>query len=412
MEQKTANKNLYEKLDNLLLEDIAITKEREANTFDRLTDNKKVKIVIFGAGKLGLRTFEGLKKIDIEIVCFSDNNKVLWNTSIEGLIVLSPNEAVIKYPDAVFILTIYSAHIGHPLRVIQKQLSLLGSVKLISFIYLFWKYHEIFLPYWRCDLPHKTIEQFELVSAAFSIWSDDLSRKEYFAQIYWRLTGDDKYFTKPVSEEQYFPKDIFELNTDEVFVDIGAFDGDTLKVFINESHEKFKHYYGYEPDQFGFDKLKDYVSEIPNDLKDKMTFKPIGIGSYNKKIKIETPGVYFKVLYPEETNLYLSNTKSVDRDVDSMSLDSIDFKNNPTYLKMDVEGFEPEVIFGAKNIIKENKPILAISIYHKFDHIWRLPLAINALTDGYTFFLRPHFHAGWELVFYAVPKHRVKIKVK
>jgi hypothetical protein len=74
---------------------------------------------------------------------------------------------------------------------------------------------------------------------------------------------------------------------------------------------------------------------------------------------------------------------------------------------MDVEGFEPNIIIGATQIIQKYKPVIAISIYHKYDHLWRLPLAINALAEGYCFYLCPHYKAGWELVCYAVPSNRV-----
>ena len=76
---------------------------------------------------------------------------------------------------------------------------------------------------------------------------------------------------------------------------------------------------------------------------------------------------------------------------------------------MDVEGFEPNIIFGAMSFIKKHKPIIAISIYHKFDHLWKLPLAVHAISNDYNFYLRPHFHAGWELICYAVPKNRTRL---
>ena len=93
-----------------------------------------------------------------------------------------------------------------------------------------------------------------------------------------------------------------------------------------------------------------------------------------------------------------------------MPLNEIDFEHAPTFIKMDVEGYEPNVIMGANEIIKKHEPIIAISIYHKYDHLWKLPLAVNALGKNYNFYLRPHFHAGWELICYAVPKSRVLVK--
>lgn len=394
-------------LDKLLYEGIDKVKDREQNAYDKLVGEGDKKIIIFGSGELGRRTVDGLKKIGIEVLCYCDNKKELWDSEIDGIKVLSPEDAVKTYSNTVFVLTIWSAYIGHPIDEVRAQLNLIKEVKVISFIYLYWKYPETFLPFWRCDLPHKTVEQFELVSSAFSLWSDQISKEEYFGQINWRVTGDSSKLTTPVKFDQYFPEDIFKVNENEVFVDIGAFDGDTLKVFLEKSSSKFKHYYAFEPDPFGYNKLKEFVSTISTNLFNKITIEPIGIGSHDEKINIETPGVYFRILYPQETAMHLLKNESEHASVSSKSLDELFFEHAPTYIKMDVEGFEPNIIFGAKNIIKKYKPIIAISIYHKFDHLWRLPLAVHAISKDYDFYLKPHFHAGWELICYAVPKHRI-----
>ncbi len=395
-------------LNNLLYEEVLSAKKRAAEAFDKLAGGENKKIVLFGSGELGRRTNKGLNELGVEVACYADNNKKLWGSEINGVKVLSPEEAANMYPEAVFVLTIWSANIGHPIQEVQAQLSAFGKIRVVSFIYLYWKYPETFLPYWRCDLPFKTIEQFELVSSAFSLWSDEASQREYLAQIIWRLTGDSSKLANPVAFDQYFPDDIFEVNNDEVFADIGAFDGDTLKVFLEKTAGNFKHYYAYEPDPFGYLKLNEFLSTLSSDLSDKITAEPIGIGSHKETIMIETPGSYFKILFPEEAAEHASKNPTGFAPVMSRSIDELAFGDIPTYIKMDVEGFEPHIIFGAQNFIKQHKPIIAIAIYHTFDHLWRLPLAVNALSKDYDFYLRPHCRAGWELICYAVPKNRLK----
>lgn len=399
------------KLDHLLTENVDVARHRAATTFDQMV-GPAPKIILFGSGELGRRTWAGAKKVGLNVVCFSDNNSKLWGTEIDGIQILSPEEAVQFFPEGVFVSTIWSAYVGHPVEEIRQQLASHAAVKVISFIYLYWRYPETFLPYWRCDLPHKTLEQFELASAAFSLWADEASQKEYFAQLFWRVTGDASQFTPPVKQDQYFPDDIFKLTDHEVFVDVGAFDGDTLKVFLDKCGGKFDHYYAYEPDPFGCQKLEEFVQATSAPVADRLTIQPVGIGKKSEKIKIQTPGVYFRILYPEEAQACSPNGKAFYIDVDSQTLDGLALQHPPTFVKMDVEGFEPDVIFGAKELIKKHNPVIAISIYHQFDHIWRLPLAVRALSDNYRFYLRPHFHAGWELICYAVPKDRVLLDQK
>ena len=398
---------MQNELKALLYESVSSAQIREAEAFDKMAGDGKNKIILFGSGELGRRTFAGLKKLRINIIGYTDNKKELWGTEIDGVKVFSPEEAVTKFPNAVFVLTIWSAYIGHPLKEVQIQLNAFGKANVISFIYLFWKYPETFLPFWRIDLPHKTINQFELVAAAYSLWSDKQSQEEYLGQIKWRITGDSSKLTPPVKLDQYFPEDIFKVNNNEVFVDIGAFDGDTLKVFLEKSSKEFEHYYAYEPDPFGYIKLKEYVGTLPEELNNKIDIEPIGIGSHTQKISIETPGVYFKILYPAETADHSGKNVYGYVTVDSKSIDELTFNKIPTFIKMDVEGYEPNIIFGALRFIKKYKPIIAFSIYHKFDHLWKLPLAVHAISSDYNYYLRPHFHAGWELICYAVPKHRL-----
>jgi hypothetical protein len=74
---------------------------------------------------------------------------------------------------------------------------------------------------------------------------------------------------------------------------------------------------------------------------------------------------------------------------------------------MDIEGGEIEALQGAAGVLREHCPLLAISVYHCQDHLWRIPLLIKSLQDRYHFFLRPHDEELWDLVCYAVPEQRM-----
>ena len=87
-------------------------------------------------------------------------------------------------------------------------------------------------------------------------------------------------------------------------------------------------------------------------------------------------------------------------------MDELFQEDNPTYIKMDIEGAEEEALTGATRIIRERAPILAICVYHRFDHLWKLPLLMRSLSEEYRFHMRPHADACWDLVCYAVPRSR------
>ena len=79
----------------------------------------------------------------------------------------------------------------------------------------------------------------------------------------------------------------------------------------------------------------------------------------------------------------------------------------PTFVKLDIEGAEPDALAGARETIRAHAPVVAVCVYHRQDHLWRLPLMLRDMRDDYAFFLRPHNEEGWDLVCYAVPRSRL-----
>lgn len=395
-------RNYLEQLDDLLKEDIATIQMRVRSTFDQLSSPFEKNIVLFGAGNLGRRTLAGLRKLGIEPLAFSDKNSSHWDSNLDGVQVFSPSEAVRIFGDrAVFVLTILSDTYGHPLNEIQSLLSSYGPVKVVSFTFLYWKYADTFLPYFCLDLPYKILDQVESVHAVAKLWADDASRIEYLAQLKWRLHLDFNVLPKPVSHPPYFPPDLFSLGLETAFVDCGAFDGDTIRDFLEHQGSSFHKIFAFEPDKVNFEKLENYVVTLPESINEKIILFELAVGKRRETVHFEAAGTMQSVV-----------KESGDIEVESVPLDEVLANTIPTYVKMDIEGAELDALLGMKNIIKEEPPILAISVYHKIDDLWQLPLLMNSLSDKYKFFLRPHGAAVLDLVCYAVPSIYVLVEEK
>lgn len=89
-------------------------------------------------------------------------------------------------------------------------------------------------------------------------------------------------------------------------------------------------------------------------------------------------------LLPETTNVETENTypvemTSLDLFCASRSLDKLD------YIKIDVEGAEPEVIEGARGIIKQFAPRIAVAVYHAPHHAQQLQELIFSINNAYQF---------------------------
>jgi hypothetical protein len=79
----------------------------------------------------------------------------------------------------------------------------------------------------------------------------------------------------------------------------------------------------------------------------------------------------------------------------------------PTFIKIDIEGFEPQCLEGAKDVIQATEPVVAVCVYHLQSHLWEILLQLQQYHTGYSFSLCPHLADGWDLVLYAVPKSRL-----
>lgn len=389
-----SEKELTAALDDLFAEGEAAARVRERAAYDLSAGPSAKPLVLFGAGQLGRMTLAGLRKVGIEPIAFADNSRRLWNTQVEGIETLSPEEAAARYgAKANFIVTIWGGSGTERMAEREAHLRRLGCQNVIPFQTLFWKHAELWLPHYGVDLPHKVHQQQDEVREVGRMWSDDASRAEYLAQLRWRLFADFNALPDPVAHATYFPVEICPLSSQEVFVDCGAFDGDTIRSFLKESQNSFARIFGFEPDPANFAKLTEGVSLLPQ--RDSISLQRAAVGASAGSVTFsanEGPG---------------SHIGKGDIVVDCVSLDETLSGVEPTYIKMDIEGAELDALTGARGIIERHSPVLAICSYHLQNHLWKVPLLIRSFNDQYSFFLRPHFLEGWDLVTYAIPKHRL-----
>jgi FkbM family methyltransferase len=388
---------LQAQLEELISESSDEAIERSQTAFDRLSYPFQDSIVLFGAGNLGRKALSGLTKLGIKPLAFADNNPNVWNTEIEGIPVFSPEIAAEKFGKyAVFLVTIWRAGSSHRLAHTRIQLEDLGCQKVISVTYLFWKYPDVFLPHYCLDLPSRAIEESEQIRQAFKLWTDIASAKEFLAQLRWRLWLDFDGLSKPVQHEQYFPTDLFTGLTSEVFIDCGAYDGDTIAARLAQHGDDFCEIFALEPDPKNINKLEQYISSLSQSIQEKIKILPLAVSSNNSKVKFSANG-----------NAASAIGQTGTLEIDCVTLDSILGESSPTFIKMDIEGAELDALAGAADIIKKYNPVLAICAYHQQNHLWQVPLKIASMSSQYKFFLRPHGEECYDCVCYAIPTNRL-----
>ncbi len=205
-----------------------------AGAFEDLPPGSE-KFVIAGArGLVAEHVLRGLASLGKQPALLVDNDPRMDGRHIDGIEVVSPEEAIRLYPDAVYVAAIYT---HTPLRL---QLRALGARRVASYAQLFHRYPEAFLPFFAVADPESIHASCQEIQAASAIWADDQSTALYSALIEW--------FTKLVSEsvprplpidEMYFPP-FLALRDDEVFADCGAYDGDTAREYCRVADGRYR----------------------------------------------------------------------------------------------------------------------------------------------------------------------------
>ncbi len=227
--------------------------------------------------------------------------------------------------------------------------------------------------------------------AIASLFADDLSREIYFSAIAYRKSHNPKDAPKYSKHDQYFVKNIVPLSDSEVFVDCGAFDGDTMKEFIKATKGHYQSIVCFEP-------VEDYHKRLEKRGKGKKV-SAICAGVYK-----ETTTLHFNADGGKGSAITASSENTVT--VPVRSIDDTPECKDATFIKMDVEGSELDALRGAKDTILRNKPKLAICIYHMHRDFIEIPKWIHNLVPEYKLYVRHHSFSVNETVLYAIPEEK------
>ena len=371
--------------------------DMERAYFDAIVGDPNTDLVLFGAGNLGRRTLAGLRRVGIEPVAFADNSARLQGALIDQKEVLSAATAAEKYGQrAAFVITVWSPSREHEIANISQALRDCGIRKPVSFVPLFWRHAQEFLPYLCLELPHRIFDDAEAVRRAYTHLADARSQQEFLLQLSYLLsTMDTLDLPRAGGGGSYFPSDLVRLSPDEVFVDCGAYDGDTLGSFLQATGGSFANAIAFEPDPQAFVKLRDFVESQASLARGRIELDQMALGAAPGYLRFDGDGT---------PGSRLSESGAVT--VECVTLDVALRGRAPTFIKMDIEGAEEDALIGAAETIRAHRPTLAVCVYHRQSDLHRIPLLIHELTSNYSHFLRRQGDDG-DLVLFAIPNERL-----
>lgn len=194
---------------------------------------------------------------------------------------------------------------------------------------------------------------------------------------------------------QYFDLPYLPHQEKESFVDAGALNGDTSLRFMEWCHHEFEHIYCFEPDYTNIEKCQKNLQTAEvcgggiQRMPSRYTIIPKAVYDSNGEISFE---VCSNGLSKVGEGTEMVPTTALDEELDGKRV---------TFIKMDIEGSELAALHGAEKIIKDQRPKLAISVYHKPEDMIEIPEYLMSLDVDYQFYLRHYSLFGTETVLYA-----------
>lgn len=365
---------------------IDYAKKEKPNVYNWNETLKKYTVVAFGLGKFFEDTHNRLFDM-CEIAYVSDNNYAKWGgvQSPYGKKYIKPEE--IPNLTNPFVIAVVGNYI--PIREQMRAMQ-------IPVLHISEMHFSNYIRGTKTDWLEKEIPN---IKDALKLFTDDRSR-DIFTNIFCNKIYGSKSkadYETFASDGEYFRNGNWALDEKECFVDGGAYTGDTIIDFIKLTKGSFDTIYSFEYEKSNYKILCKNVEKFPKELQKKIETFQCGIWDKKEIGWCEYLGESDGTQLMEEHNKGPEAEQCVLDRLDNM----LDGKK-VTIIKLDIEGAEPQGLIGAGNIIKRQKPKLAICLYHSPEDLWRIPLLIHSIRPDYKMTIRHHSYSNYtDTVLYA-----------
>ncbi len=251
--------------------------------------------------------------------------------------------------------------------------------------------HEFYAP----DLPlfgeerfdeRVLIERKDQIEKAYAALYDEQSRLVFKNTVLYKISGKIRYLRQMETDKSEIYTELLKVGEDEHYLDLGAYDGDTVRELLGFTDGKYKSITAVEPDPKNFKKL---INKTPQAV------------CLNK-------GVYSfcgELSFSTEASRNSSVSASGKRKIEVDTIDNIVGDGSVSYIKMDVEGSEKDALIGAQRTLKRCRPRLLVSAYHRMWDFFELVNLMREMLPGYRLYMRHQpYVPNWETNIIAVPE--------
>jgi FkbM family methyltransferase len=355
----------------------------EQRTRSEAAHRRMKRLYVFGAGQTGRQALVGCSERGVRVAALLDNNASLWGTEVSGTPVIDP--AAAEFDGSVVVVAV-----GRGVAAAKRQLAALGAEEVFGL-------SEFYFVVGAESEPERDYAA-DLAAARWPYHSlyvrlaDTRSRVVLDRVVEHRLT----LATEPLADAydaaqpQWFEEGILPKRADHVFVDGGAFDGDTVAAFVAMTGGAFRSIHAFEPDGTLYERGS---LKFPNDARIK--WHPFGLSDHRGRRGFIATGGRTTDLVEGDGVEMVALDEQVDEPV--------------TFIKLDVEGAELAALSGASQHIGRDFPAVAVAVYHRASDLWRIPERLVGIRPEYELRLRHYTEISYETVLYATPAAVVRM---
>ena len=349
-------------------------------------------LALYGAGNFGSMAREFLKAVDQDLAFVVDRNArdLAQQPEWAGTRLLEPGNV----PDAAkrevrLAVTI----VALPYAPLERSLADAGFQNIVPFYDLsesFRSRHPLSNGWFAAPL---SAEDCDNTADVLARWDDDISRAHHLQFLAWRRLREEWSFDQaPLPDRQRFfiPEVTSVLHGDEILIDAGAYDGVVTRTFIEESKGAYRQVVAIEPDPQNRARL---IASINGN--GRVTVCDCALAQHEGEAQFHAGLGYASQLAAT------GQMKVATRPLDALSVE-------PTFVKLHLEGGELAALKGARRTLLVHRPIIAATVYHNADGIWRTPRWLMETLPDYRFLFRAHSWCGTGTVVYAIPRERVR----
>lgn len=362
---------------------LAASLSRTSELFARIRANAFDGVYIYGAGFVGAWSVNYLEELGMPVIGFIDSNPQKWGSLVSGKRVFNLDDPGVRAARVILIGS------RHAVPAIKKALAHLSAMIMSV---------DAFVVHQQGKAEIDRLE---------SLFSDDQQSLNTFrAVLVSMLEGSTRPLSAFADNRPFFDRFGFFNRADEVFVDAGAYVGDSVERFLWSVNGVFKHIHAFEPGLTQYQAMTKRVDRLMAEWAfdaEKISLVNKGVSDASRSVEIKRGSLLTQTRIDQID--YEQQYDGPSDTINTISLDEYFDGDAFTFLKVDIEGSEAAMLEGAVKSIQKHRPRIALSVYHYPSDIFELTQKCFNLNPDYKLALSHHSSQLMETVLYCRDKN-------